>query len=133
MTKIEELDLATDRYSADVARLYAFEGWHKKSDGLKPVTAALKNSYCAYAAYDGEKMIGFFRALSDGVSDAYLVDLVVDPEYRRRGVASALTNTLVKRLKTEGVEWITAISTPAAKSMYLKIGDAMPGHVPVRF
>jgi len=133
MIRIEELDLATDSYSADVARLYAFEGWHKKSDSLKPVTDALKNSYCAYAAYDDDKMVGFFRSLSDGVSDAYLVDLIVDPQYRRNGVATALTDALVKRLKADGVEWITAISTPAAKSMYLKKGDIMPGHVPIRF
>ena len=78
-------------------------------------------------------MVGFFRALSDGVSDAYLLDLFVDPEYRGRGIASELAARIVARLKSDGIEWITAISTPEAKNMYLRIGKRMKFHTPIRF
>ena len=78
-------------------------------------------------------MVGFFRALSDGVSDAYLLDLFVDPEYRGRGIASELAARIFARLKSDGIEWITAISTPEAKNIYLRIGKRMKSHTPIRF
>ena len=93
----------------------------------------MKNSYCAFGAFDGQKMVGFFRALSDGVSDAYLLDLFVDPQYRHRGIAGELTARIVAKLKADGIEWITAISTPEAKSIYLRIGSRMKLHTPIRF
>lgn len=38
-------------------------------------------------AYDGARLVGFCRAISDGVSSAYISSVMVDPVYRRRGIA----------------------------------------------
>lgn len=116
-----------------VERLYELAGWSESGGDAGKVARALKNSYCAFGAFDGQKMVGFFRALSDGVSDAYLLDLFVDPQYRRRGIAGELTARIVAKLKSDGIEWITAISTPEAKSIYLRIGSRMKLHTPIRF
>ena len=37
-------------------------------------------------AYDRTRLVGFCRAISDGVSNAYVSSVMVDPEYRRRGI-----------------------------------------------
>lgn len=37
-------------------------------------------------AYDGARLVGFCRAISDGVSNAYVSTVMVDPEYRRQGI-----------------------------------------------
>lgn len=116
-----------------VERLYELAGWSESGGDSGKVARALKNSYCAFGAFDGQKMVGFFRALSDGVSDAYLLDLFVDPQYRHRGIAGELTARIVAKLKADGIEWITAISTPEAKSIYLRIGSRMKLHTPIRF
>ncbi len=119
---------------ADIARLFDEESWSASSPtDPKSVRKSVENSYCAYGAFDGKKLVGFFRALSDGVSDAYLLDLVVDKNYRGRGIASALIKKIVSRLKLDGVEWITAISTPEGIGTYSKTASKMPGHVPFRF
>jgi ribosomal protein S18 acetylase RimI-like enzyme len=46
-------------------------------------------------AYDGERLVGFSRAVSDGVSNAYISSVMVDPEYRRRGIGREMLARLV--------------------------------------
>lgn len=50
-------------------------------------------------AWDGEKLIGFARAVSDGVFRAYIEDVVVDEAYRRRGVGDRLIHVLMDELR----------------------------------
>ncbi len=130
--KIKELKLDCARLPAQVLRLYIEAGWQQDSDS-NTISKALKNSYCAFGAFDGKKLVGFFRAFSDGVSDAYLLDLYVDKDHRRQGIASSLTSAIVEKLKRDGIEWITAISTPEGRSMYLKQARRMTSHLPIRF
>jgi len=44
---------------------------------------------CVYTR-DGERFIGTARALSDGVCNAYIVDMWTHSAYRRRGIGRAL-------------------------------------------
>lgn len=46
-------------------------------------------------AYDGVRLVGFARAISDGVSSAYVSSVMVDPAYRRRGIGRALIERIV--------------------------------------
>ena len=159
MIKIFELDTQSPKSYADgVERLYELAGWSpsgessaisrlsRSAEAISSILStsvsgessesaarAIKNSYCAFGAFDGQKLVGFFRALSDGVSDAYLLDLFVDPEYRGRGIGGELAARIIAKLKGDGIEWITAISTPEAKNLYLRIGKRMKAHVPIRF
>ena len=46
-------------------------------------------------AYDADRLIGFCRAISDGVSNAYISSVMVAPEYRRRGVGREMLARLM--------------------------------------
>lgn len=46
-------------------------------------------------AYDGDRLVGFCRAITDGVSSAYVSSVMVDPAYRRRGIGRELLGRLV--------------------------------------
>lgn len=46
-------------------------------------------------AYDGTELVGFARAISDGVSSGYISSVMVDPEYRRRGIGRMLIERLL--------------------------------------
>jgi ribosomal protein S18 acetylase RimI-like enzyme len=48
-------------------------------------------------------LCGYITALSDGVAFAYICALEVRPEYRRRGIGSALLRRMVERLDVFGV------------------------------
>lgn len=117
-----------------VLALYAEAGW---LDGETPaqLECALENSHKICCAFDDKKLVGFFRAISDGVGDAYLLDLFVSVKYRKLGIGRKLAQTLVASLRAEGISWITAISTPLARNLYASIcgAEVMEGHTPFRF
>ena len=46
-------------------------------------------------ARDGERVVGMARLLSDGVCNAYLVDVWTASAYRRQGIASAMISRLL--------------------------------------
>ena len=54
-------------------------------------------------ARDGERLVGMARLLSDGVCNAYLVDVWTASAYRRRGVASAMVRHLLDRVPGQHV------------------------------
>lgn len=130
---IRTLNANDHDYSQAVARLYRFEGWISDSEDISYINLAIKNSFCAVGAFDGETMVGFFRSFSDGVSDAYLLDLVVDPAYRGHGIGSMLTAAILNELKSAKLSWITCIANPGADRLYAKYGKVMDGFTPMRF
>ena len=73
------------------------------------------------------------RALSDGVSDAYLLDMVVEKSHRRKGLAHEILRRLNDYLKEKGIDWIVCISVPGAENLYASSGKVMEGFVPFRF
>ena len=119
----------TPGFLAAAARLYKLAGWVMEDDPCDFLAPALENSCAVCAAYgeDG-KLVGMGRALGDGVSDAYIQDVVVDLEFRRRGVGGAIVRTLVAELKRRGVDWIGLVGEPGTEEFYRSLGfDATPG------
>lgn len=57
---------------------------------------SFENSAIAVYAMEGSRCIGTARALSDGVCNAYVVDVWTHSTYRNRGVASAMMNTIIE-------------------------------------
>lgn len=57
----------------------------------------LKSSYKSIVALDGNKVIGFINAISDGVLSAYIPLLEVLPEYQSKGIGKEL----VSKMKAE--------------------------------
>ena len=60
---------------------------------------ALKYSTRVISAWDGEKLVGLIRGMDDGVWQATIDCLLVDPQYQRRGIASALLNSLLEEYR----------------------------------
>lgn len=56
---------------------------------------ALSNSSRVISAWDGEKLIGLIRGLDDGIWQATIDCLLVNPEYQGRGIASTLLKYLL--------------------------------------
>lgn len=75
--------------------------------------------------YRDARQIGFCRAVSDGVSFAYLADVYVLPEYRGRGLGVELVREMVEYGPYADRSWI--LHTEDAHSLYAKLGFAAPG------
>ncbi|HXX85158.1 MAG TPA: GNAT family N-acetyltransferase [Casimicrobiaceae bacterium] len=61
---------------------------------------------CAYAS-DGGRCIGTARALSDGVCNAYVVDMWTHSAYRRRGIGRRMLDLLCDALAGQHVYLFT--------------------------
>jgi len=62
------------------------------------------------------------RAISDGVSDAYIQDVAVAGEYRSRGIGSQIILKLKSRLKADGVRWVGLIAQDDSRAFYGALG-----------
>jgi ribosomal protein S18 acetylase RimI-like enzyme len=62
------------------------------------------------------------RVLSDGVSDAYIQDLVILPEYRGSGIGESLVRFLLEYCTSRDITWVGVIAEPGSASFYQKLG-----------
>lgn len=84
--------------SDDIYSLYESLGWNDYLDLSKEQLAkAMKGSFYVLYAYDDEKLIGTGRVISDGVINAYLCGLGVDPDFRGRGIGKKISQKLIYR------------------------------------
>jgi N-acetylglutamate synthase-like GNAT family acetyltransferase len=79
-------------------RLYENDGWN---DFLKlpkeTLYKAMEQSWLVISAYDGERLIGTGRIISDGIINAYLCGVIVEPAYRSKGIGKEMVGRLAKR------------------------------------
>jgi GNAT superfamily N-acetyltransferase len=76
-----------------------------------------------YEAQAG-RMIGFARAISDGVAFAYLADVYVSPEARGHGLGRELVRAMIDQGPGAGFRW--ALHTADAHGLYRQFGFAPP-------
>ena len=78
------------------------------------------------AAYDGDgSMVGFARALSDGVALAYLADVYLEASARGSGLGAALVRFMIDDGPGAGFRWM--LHTADAHGLYRKLGFVEPG------
>lgn len=80
--------------------------------------ASFENSYAVCIAYAREQIIGAARVLSDGVCNAYIVDVWTLSSFRRQGIARTMVQTLLHQLKGQHVY----LFTDDAVDFYKKLG-----------
>lgn len=69
-------------------------------------------------ARDGDRVVGMARLLSDGVCNAYVVDVWTHSAYRRQGIASTLMRMLCDAVPGQHV----GLQTESAQALYSSLG-----------
>ena len=130
------IQLVHDWDEAEIANLYRAGGWWKEEYDQKELPRLIRGSFLFAVAVDRKTghAVGMGRVISDGVSDGYIQDLVVLPEYRKTGIGAQIVATLVKKCLEQGISWIGLIAEPDTEKFYLPFGfHPMEGHVPLKF
>ena len=111
-------------------KLYIETAWISPDDPAVFLYRAVSGSAVAAGAFDDSgTLIGFGRALSDGCSDAYIQDVVVDSAFRGQGIGSELIKVLTDALLEKGVDWIGLVGEPGTEDFYRKQNwVARPGY-----
>lgn len=116
-----------------VVDLYMDAGWWEEGWSEDVIPAMVRNSFCFAALFAGSELVGMGRALSDGVSDAYIQDVVVRTDFRGQGWGQKIVKRLVEELRAEGIDWIGLIGAPGTKEFYEKLGfSVMPEFIPMK-
>ena len=79
-------------------------------------------SFCHISAYEENELIGYIDCVSNGVTDAYIQDLMVKPEYQGKGIGTKLMNMMIDYLKDNHIYMISVLFDESLKSFYDKFG-----------
>ena len=79
---------------------------------------SFENSQHVAFARDGTRVVGMARMLSDGVCNAYIVDVWTHSAYRRRGIASTLMRMLADAVPGQHI----GLQTDDAQELYRSLG-----------
>ncbi|GLZ80256.1 N-acetyltransferase [Actinorhabdospora filicis] len=81
---------------ASVLALYAEEGWWPERTGEQ--VGRLLAAGPSVGAWDGDRLVGFARAVTDGVCRAYIEDVIVTGPMRGSSLGRRLMEALRERL-----------------------------------
>ena len=114
---VESLD---QMKTEDITRLLRMTYWADRRPA-ETIEKAVRNSSCYGIYVDGrDELAGFTRVISDYATTYYLCDVVIDPEFRRRGLGTALVSHVLSRPEYSGLRGI--LVTRDAHALYRKFG-----------
>lgn len=80
----------------------------------------LRHASLVVTAWEGERLVGIARTLTDFAYVAYLADLAVDADYQRQGLGKRLVEETRRHLGEECM--IVLLAAPKANDYYPKLG-----------
>ena len=82
----------------EIERLFLSVEW---SSGHFPdkLVIAMKSFSTVFSAWDGEKLIGMICAMDDGIMNAYVHYLLVDPDYHGKKIGRTLVEMVKQKYK----------------------------------
>lgn len=83
---------------------------------------AAQNSWCHVSIYDKNQLIAFGRMISDGIYQALICDVMVDPTYQNKGLGKAIIESLVTKCRENGIQSIQLFSAKGKQHFYKKLG-----------
>jgi spermidine synthase len=126
----------------DILALYRLAGWWQSAGSTArdrdQVRGIVDGSHCFLIATEASgpeaPVIGMGRSISDGVSDAYIQDVVVSTAHRGRGIATEIIGRIVRRLEGDGIDWIGLVAEKNTRKLYEPLGfSPMADSVPMRY
>ena len=103
----------------ELADLRESIGWNRMENEYKN---PLLTSYYHIAVYEKEVLIGYIDCVSNGVTDSYIQDLMVHPDYQRRGIGTELMTIMINYLKQKHIYMISVVFEENLKPFYEKFG-----------
>ncbi|MBM6980582.1 MAG: GNAT family N-acetyltransferase [Actinomyces succiniciruminis] len=95
---MDELTYLTGRGAVAPGQIEGmFVGW-PSPPSPQQLVAVMDGSYRRVWALDGDRVIGYINAISDGVLNAFIPWLEVRPDYQGRGIGAELVRRLLAQL-----------------------------------
>ncbi len=118
------IKFCVDKVKVDLEQLqhlFARTAFWARSRNMEDLAMAIANSNPVVTIWDGDRLIGFARATSDGVYRAAIWDVIVDPDYQGMGLGRKLVQTVLSHPMVSKVERVY-LTTTHQQSFYERIG-----------
>ena len=102
-----------------LATLFDAVGWQRRTGDRSRLSQLVGGSLWVVSAWEGEMLVGFARAISDGAFNAYISTVAVLPAYQKRGVGRELVRRLVEN--RDGIQFVLH-ANERAYPFYLHLG-----------
>lgn len=130
--KINKLNFESEHYmkikkytnynDEEILNLYKSVGWSAYTKQPEILRNGFLNSLLILAAYDNNKLIGIIRVVGDGYTIIFIQDILVLPEYQRKGIGTALLQEVLNQFKDiRQIELVTD-NTPKTIAFYKSMG-----------
>ena len=93
-------------FPADIADLRQAVGWNRMERDLSDPRLTTTLQLCAF---EENHLIGYAQVISNQVTDAYIQDVMVHPDYQRQGIGTQLMEKLLSRLEEDGIYMVSVI------------------------
>jgi GNAT superfamily N-acetyltransferase len=114
-------------------QLFATTGWNDEYH-LSPeeLHTAISGSWRVLSVFEGGRLVGFGRVVSDGVLHAMIYDLIVAPDRQGRGLGSEILGRLVEACRAAGIRDVQLFAARGRREFYERRGfraraDDSPG------
>ena len=104
----------------EVIELYNDAGLPRPTHDPQRIKAMFENSDLIVTAWDGKKLVGVSRTITDWVWCSYLADLAVSPGYKRSGIGKKLVELAREKIGEQSM--LLLLSVPTAMDYYPKVG-----------
>ena len=110
---------------AELAEVFRTSGIRRPVDDLPRLERMLRHANLTVGAYDGARLVGVARALTDFSFCCYLSDLAVAREYQKRGIGQELIARVREAITPQSM--LLLLAAPEARDYYPHIGfEAVP-------
>lgn len=107
-------------HTIDVIEVYCSSGINRPIDDVERITEMYSNSNLVISAWDGNKLVGVARSLTDFSYCCYLSDLAVCKEYQKHGIGKRLIALTKEAIGDRAM--LLLLSAPTAMEYYPKVG-----------
>lgn len=104
----------------ELNNLFKTHNWYV--DPVDRLEKSIKNSWGWIAARNSDHtLIGFVQVISDGIRHAYILKMIVHPDFRKKGIGSRIMTELINLLNENDLV-PTLVATPGNENFYKNFG-----------
>lgn len=109
----------------EILNLYESVGWTNYTNNPDMLEKAYVNSLKILGAYEEDKLVGVIRVVGDGYSIIYIQDILIFPEYQRKGIGRQLMNEVMSEYEGVYQKILLTDNSPKTIAFYKSFGFQM--------